>query len=117
MESLRSSRDHSKQEMLQVIDTKIDNKLASQSESEAQEAHFYHLREHAFQNRYNLVISGLPEDKQKSTLALVNDFLSSTLNIVIIISAARLGSIPDEGSSYARPILIKFGHLPHRNLV
>lgn len=98
LESLRSSSEHSKQEIIQVIDDKIDNKIASQLESEAQEAHFHQLREQAFQNRYNLVISGLPEDEQKSTLALVNDFLSSSLNItnVNILSATRLGAFPDE---------------------
>lgn len=118
-ESLLSSSDYSKQELLQVIDSKIDDKIASQTESDAQEAHYYHLREQAFQNRFNLVLSGLPEDKQKSSLTLVNDFLRSSLNItqVDILSASRLGQTPDEETSYARPILIKFAHLPHRNLV
>lgn len=119
VESLQSASAHSNQEMLRVIDTKIDNKLANQSEIESQESHFHQLREQAFQNRFNLVISGLSEDKHKSISAMVKDFFSSTLNIpeVDIRSASRLGSTPEEGSAYARPILIKFNHLPHRNLV
>lgn len=119
LEDRSPSNDHITQELIQVINTKIDSKIASKSETDAQEAHYHDLREQAFHNRYNLVVSGLNEDKHKSTIALVKNFLSSTLNItnVDIQSASRLGSTPEEGSSYSRPILIKFAQLPHRNLV
>lgn len=119
VQSLQSANEHFKQEVLQIIDSKIDHKIATKSETEAQEVHFQRLRDRAFQNRFNLVVSGLAEDSQKSTAVVVKDFLKSKLNIttVEILSASRLGSIQDGTSTYSRPILIKFTHLPDRNLV
>lgn len=76
------------------------------------------LKDQANRNKNNLVIIGLQEE-ERSPLASASDFISSTLGIknVHIDIAYRLGSPPPEGSSYARPILMRFTHMADRNKV
>lgn len=115
VEGLQSTMEERDQRMSLELEEKIDKKF----ERLEQAAHFQSLREQAFKNRYNLVISGLAEDEQKSTSDLVAHYLSSTLNIkdVIIRSAERIGPEPIDQHPYIRPILVMFKQINHRNKV
>lgn len=77
------------------------------------------FKDQAFHARHNLVITGLAENKDKSTITLARKFITDTLSIkdVTVNSAHRIGSQPIEGSAYARPILVKFNNIMHRNNV
>lgn len=85
----------------------------------AQESHFQSLREQAFDKRLNLVITGLPENDQKSTPDLVLQLFESSLNVknIEFSSAYRMGTASDGNQSYVRPIMVKFGKINHRNRV
>lgn len=100
-----------KQEVMAEVDRrfqKLDNEKRCNS-----------LKDQAFRNRFNLVVLGLPEDTDKSTFQITKNFIENTLNIkkIDIYSADRLGTQPISGSAYARPILVVFNKLPHRNRV
>lgn len=84
-----------------------------------QESRCQKLKDQAFNKRHNLVITGLPEDKDKSTLSLAQDFITKTLSIdnATINSAYRIGVTSEGDSTYARPIIIKFNDITHRNTV
>lgn len=93
----------------------VDEKILKLS----QDVSFNALRDQAYYNRHNLVITGLPEDKSKNPRNQVIDFLTNTLRITNfdIDVAFRLGAPPPEGSKYARPIVIRFPRLSDRNKV
>lgn len=46
----------------QSISEEVDEKIEKRFEQLAQESRFQHLREQAFRSRFNLVITGLPEE-------------------------------------------------------
>lgn len=81
--------------------------------------HCKSFKDKAYNNRHNLVVLGLAEDEQKETIALAQDFFSNTMKIsnVIVNDAYRIGSQPEGGSNYARPLVVKFNNLSHRNRV
>lgn len=62
---------------------------------------------------------GLVEDQEKSTVAIVQEFLTEKLGLknISIKTALRLGTQAGVGSGYSRPIVIRFNKLPQRNLV
>lgn len=114
-ESFQASVIHVKQDISEEVDRKLEKKF----EQLAQASHFQSLREQAFGNRFNLVISGLAEDTQKSTADLVKHFLESTLGIkkVEFASGFRMGPAPAVNQSYVGPILVKFRNFYQRNRV
>lgn len=118
-EKMEEKAGQMKDEIKEDISGDIDKKLDVRFEQLAQASHFQSLREQAFNNRFNLVISGLPEDAQKSTPDLVLHFLESTLQIkkVEFASAFRMGPAPVEQQSYTRPILVRFRNINLRNKV
>lgn len=126
-EKLGAKADLLKENLAGVIDTKLEEKLEVKLEEKlevrfkqiAQASHFQSLREQAFDNRLNLVVSGLAEDEQKSTADLVLHFFESTLNIkkVEFASAFRMGPLTNDHQSYSRPILVRFRNNYHRNKV
>lgn len=77
------------------------------------------LTDQVFQNRNNIIITGLPEDNTHSTFSIVTGFLKNQLKLrkLRIYAAYRLGRVPSEGNTYIRPILIKFANLAERNMV
>lgn len=85
----------------------------------ANEKHCDELKDQAYRNRYNLVLLGLKEEEAKTTMQVIKDFFNDILKIkhLDIHSAERLGSQTDAGDSYARPIVVRFNRLPHRNRV
>lgn len=104
------------EEITKNILTEIDQKLAKS----ARKADFKLLTDQAFNNRNNLIVVGLPEDSNRDTSTVLKDFLNNKLNLknVRFDNAQRIGSSPvDPSGSYARPIMVHFPLLPHRNRV
>lgn len=97
------------------IHKEVDQKLNTFSQNLDHKS----LKDQAFRNRHNLVVTGLAEDPSKNTQTLVSEHFVNTLKIpkVDIKAAQRIGPEPTEGSSYCRPILVKFPIITHRNLV
>lgn len=99
-----------------IIQAEVDQKLAKME----RQSQFHFLQNQAFNSRNNLIVSGLAEDPNKDTVALVKDFFVNSLKIsrVEIITAYRLGTAPaDPTTFYARPILVTFSSLDQRNRV
>lgn len=72
--------------------------------------HCQSLKDQAFKNRNNLVVMGLPEEKEKSSLQVVQDFFKNSLkteNLDI--------QHPGSYSEYVRPLLVQFNKLAQRN--
>lgn len=65
------------------------------------------------------MISGLEEDSNKSASESTKEFIESILGLkkINIKEAYRIGSPPKEGSTYCRPIIVKFFNITHRNKV
>lgn len=108
LQALKTSQKDSQESMQQLV----------KSASEGMEHN--KLKDQAFQNRHNIVITGLPENDANSTFSIALKFLKSQLTIkkrLAIGTAYRLGRSPSEGNSYTRPILVKFKSLSDRNLV
>lgn len=77
------------------------------------------LTDQVFQNRHNIIITGLPEDNSHSTYSIVTKFFKEQLKLkkLRINATHRLGRAPFEGNPYTRPILVKFAILAERNMV
>lgn len=77
------------------------------------------LKEQAFRNRFNLVFVGLEEQEAYSPQATISHFLKTKLQFpkIKIKEAQRLGNSPMEGSTYSRPLLVKFYRLEDRNKI
>lgn len=92
------------------------DKMIKQVEKDAQ---YNSLKAKASGNKLNLVLTGLPEDDSKTTYELAKDFIEKTLKIKEsgIDVAYRLGSTPDPGSLYARPVVVRFIRVYYRNMV
>lgn len=84
-----------------------------------QEVLYQKLKDQAFQNRRNLVITALPEQPNLSAYAEAKQFLKDQFNISKpnLDNAYRLGLPPQEGSTYARPLVIAFTFLVDRNQI
>lgn len=118
-ESLKKENDDQKIQ-LKNLQTKVSG-LKRQADSSVeelrQELHYQSLKDHAFQNRYNLVISGLPEQSNISAYSQAIQFLTTQFKAHKndVHSAYRMGTIQQEGGSYIRPLVIVFKRLPDRN--
>lgn len=88
-------------------------------DSVVNEAYCNRFKNQAYYNRLNLIVVGLNENDQKSTIEVVKEFLSQTLKIgnPKFKTALRLGAKPGEGSQHSRPIMIKFANFEHKNEV
>lgn len=78
------------------------------------------LKDQAFNNRFNMVIIGLPEHESNIAFSAAIKFLRTDLKIkkrMEVEAAYRIGQLPPEGSPYIRPLIVKFTKLPDRNLV
>lgn len=65
------------------------------------------------------MILGLGEDREKTTIQVTKNFFNDSLKIknLDVHSASRLGVQSDSDRGYARPIIVSFNKLPHRNKV
>lgn len=110
--------------------TEVEGKMVRMSKETKNELHekinkvedqcnYNSLKSKANQNRQNLVITGLKEDKDKTPWDSAKDFLSNTLKIKDLQYdvAYRLGAAPSEESSYARPLVVRFNSVAHRDKV
>lgn len=68
---------------------------------------------------YNLVVTGIPESDSASSLSQINQFFKDQFKLhkLSVATAYRLGKEPRQGSSYSRPILVKFRHNSDRNSI
>lgn len=110
--SLHEATEELSVKMMAAVDQKFA-KLSRQND-------FQTLKDQAFNNRFNLVVVGLEEDPNKETSAILNEFFVKDMKLknVKFDAAYRIGSAPsDTSSSYARPVLVHFSLLPHRNRV
>lgn len=109
--SAKNNSKTAKREVMAEVDQKVsDLKQDIQSQ---------YLKNQAFDNRFNLIVLGLKEDDQKSTIDLIKDYFTNAVGVKdsSIVTAYRLGSRPEAGNNHSRPIMVKFGKLPHRNRI
>lgn len=118
-----------KQGMMSEMDDKVEkvsqevkqtsSDLKDQITQVSEDFKYDKLKSQARSNKLNLVITGLQEDSTKTPLASAKDFFSSTLKIkgLQLDVAYRLGSTPPPDSSYARPLVVRFPTVAHRDKV
>lgn len=111
MDAFQTSSKQIKSNVAQLVEEKV---LQVKKELD-----FKSLKKEAFSKRFNLVFTGLQEDPQKDTRAIVKDFVSNTLNLkdVNVGSALRIGSPQSENSNHNRPVAVSFANLAHRNKI
>lgn len=111
VDSFHDKTDRLKKDILVEVDGKIEDLSQNLSHKE--------LKNQAFRNRHNLVITGLEEEQGKSPKKAAEEYIESSLKIkdVKVTEAYRVGAPPAEGSSYHRPLVLKFSNLAHRNKV
>lgn len=78
---------------------------------------FQKLKDQAYANRFNVLITGLEEVPEKSIKTTVSDlFRKMGEENMIIADAYRLGTATND-SSYHRPVKVRFSQLPDRNKI
>lgn len=77
------------------------------------------MKEQAYKNRFNIVITGLPENENQSPYSVAYRFFKNQLKLkkLSIEVAFRKGQVPPKDSTYVRPLVVKFTYLLDRNLV
>lgn len=110
VESFHSTKDAFQRTLTKEVDEKVGQV--------SRDLTFDAIRRQAFDNRQNLVITGLQEN-DAHPFGAVKDFINKTLGIprVSINEVYRIGRQPDPDSQYCRPIVIKFRTLADRNQV
>lgn len=98
-----------------VIQQDVEKKMQQLSEDLDHKS----LKDHAFKNRNNIVLIGLPEHEVHSAYSVAMKFFRTHLNLrrLNVENAYRLGQTPAEGSTHIRPLIVKFYRLKDRNLV
>lgn len=92
---------------------KIEEKMGIASQTSS----FKRLKDQAFDNRNNVIISGLDEIPDKSTRSVVSTLLKKMgEGKLSLADAFRLGA-PRNDPSYHRPIKVKFFYLGDRNRI
>lgn len=111
VQSFKSSIKMVKDDIMKEVDKKIE-KIREEERCRA-------LKKEAFNNRFNLIVVGLPEDENKNALQQAADFFKNSLNVkaIEITSAHRIGNKTEGEGNYARPISVRFKNLAHRNKV
>lgn len=123
-----------RQSILDEVDTKVDKKVKvietslrkeskneiAEAKKEIQEGMFCQsLKSQAYNNKLNLVVTGLKADEQKSDRQAVSEFFTKTLGAkeVSINSVRRIGPQRDDGSGYIRPMVVQFKDMESRSQV
>lgn len=102
------------QNVLDQMEERVDEKV----EQVSQDFSFKSMKDQAFKSRHNLIITGLEENSDKTAVTAAKDFCRTIgVNNINLTVAQRLGSAPQEGSSYCRLLLLKFSSLADRNRV
>lgn len=100
------------------LEEKLEEKLEAKIEEKvAKDVSFQNLKDQAFENRYNIIVSGLKEEPEKTSKDLIID-LFKTLGVkkVAIMDASRLG-LPRNDNAYHRPIKVRFFNIDDRNKI
>lgn len=105
----------SSRDLKHEIRAEVDQKIEKLSD----EVNHCSLKSQANANKLNLVITGLQEDPDKTSLALAKDFFVSTLKIkgLQLDVAYRIGNAQAEDSSYIRPLVVRFDNAASRDKV
>lgn len=107
------------QQVLVEVDKRVQVEVNKRFKIKENNEYCQSLKDQAYQTRHNLVVVGLTENQERTAFQTVQDFFKNSLklNNLSIYSALRLGTSPDSQSDYARPILVTFNSLSHRNKV
>lgn len=123
-----------RQSILEEVDKKVDNKvkvietsIKNEAKNEIAEVkkeiqngmYCQSLKSQAFNNKLNLVVTGLKADEQKSDRQVVSEFFTKTLGTgeVSFTSVRRIGPQREDGSGYIRPLIVQFKNIKNRNQV
>lgn len=118
VESFQATTQSIKDNILDQVNEKVDQKVKAKMGKISKENSFQTLRDQAFANRFNLVLTGLEEAPNQSTIAVNKKFFQTLgLKNLSIKAAQRLGSSRNGDTSYRRPLLVQFARLSNRNLV
>lgn len=111
VDSFHETSERVKKDILIEVDDRI--------EELSEDVNHNKLKNQAYRNRQNIVITGLVEEENISPKKAASDFIKETLKIkdIEIEEAYRIGTPPSEGSSYCRPIVVCFAKLTHRKKV
>lgn len=118
VDSLQATTQHIEEKILEKTEERMEEKIEKKIEEKvAKDSSFQNLKDKAFENGFNIIITGLEENSEKSTRNAVFDLLKSLgEERVSIIDASRLGS-PRNDTTYHRPMKVKFSQLEDRNRV
>lgn len=128
VEDIRTIRTDIKQESQQqkeqlqafkTVQNDIQKEVQQQFKQASEDQAFKDLKKQAFENRHNIVITGLPEHETYSAYSVALHFFKTKLKLkkLDIDVAYRKGKPPLEGNDYIRPLVVKFARLADRNLV
>lgn len=119
VDSFNSGAKLLQKEWKREVMAEVNKKLESMEREREKERYYQKLKDQAFRNRQNLILIGLPEDAGKTTTQIVQNFFSETLKTqkVKFTSTHRLGNPPQAGSTYARPVLVKFSNWVDKKLI
>lgn len=105
---------------LQSFKAEVQEDTHKQIQQVSEEFSYQSLKSKAFHNRLNLVIIGLPEQQESSAFSEVLDLFKNKMKLrkrIEIREAYRMGQVRPEGSTYIRPLMVKFSKSSDRNLV
>lgn len=113
-EKVQSTTQKIEKKLLEKTEERIEEKL---EEKVTNDGSFQKLKDKAFDNRYNIIISGLEEIPEKNIKDSVFE-LFKTLGEqkVSIVEAFRLGA-PRNDPTYHRPIKVIFAYVGDRNKI
>lgn len=111
--SFQNTTQRVEKNILQKTEERIEEKV----EKVSQDFSFQQLRNQAFDNRHNIIITGLEEESGKNIRTVVTEFFKTLgEEKIAILDAYRLG--PERNDpSYHRPIKVRFTHLVERNRI
>lgn len=107
------------EQLTKDILAEVERKLEEKENQKEKDRYCQLLKDKAFENRFNLIITGMAEQQSKSTFKVTKNFFTEQLNLrnIEVYEARRLGQQPRADSNYARPIIVIFKFLSHRNAV
>lgn len=99
--------------------TDIQKDVQRQFKQAADDRAFKELKDQAFKNQHNIVITGLPEHESYDDYSVASHFFRTKLKLkkLYLETTYRRGQTPANGGSYIRPLVVTFSWLRDRNLV
>lgn len=113
VDSFKATTQKVEKKILEQTEAKIEEKVGKVS----QDFSFKKLKDQAFANRYNVIITGLAEDSEKTVRVTIQDFFKMLGEKKLAIPEVfRIGT-PRNDPTYSRPVKVKFAHLADRNRI